>query len=101
MLINCIQNGNQTSKYTVRKYSPYRMNTEILVLSWLFIDVKTHTYAYMSDVSESIFRLRLAVLLAWAVLPTSIFPLNSNKDILQVITKAHRLLPEDKLPYSK
>lgn len=71
------------------------MNTEILVLSWLFIDVKTHTHTYMPDVSEGIFRLRLSVLLAWAVLPTSIFPLNSNEDIMQVITKAHRL-PEDK-----
>lgn len=53
-------------------------------------------YAYMSGVSEGSFQLWISVLLAWAVLPAGIFSLNSNKEILQAITKAHRLLPEDK-----
>lgn len=38
----------------------------------------------MSDVSKGFFKLRLSLLLPWTVLPASIFPLNSNKDILQL-----------------
>lgn len=51
-------------------------------MSWLFIDLKTHTCIH-TDISKGFFKLWLSVLLSWAVLPASIFPLNSNKDILQ------------------
>jgi len=59
------------------------MNAEILLVSWLFIDLKTHTHADMSGVSKGFFKLWLSVLLVRAFLPDSIFPPNSNKEILQ------------------